>query len=731
MQHDAQSDLRREVYELADACLAGAATDAQRTQLEALVVGNPEARRHYAEFMMDAVGLEEHLAAESATPPTALEPAGNQPGRAAAPAGISLVRGIKLLAHDFVREPVALAVIVLVMISGGVLFWNLSQRNPQTASGPGASGSGEPRASARGGDSGSRNVSNSPVGPRAGSSEQTPPGANAPGSPKKDAPRLPVIARLTRSVGAAWDQPSSPDDGATLIAGQKLHLKQGLAEIAFESGVTVVLEGPAEFELGGPASGVRGQGAGVGSPGAVESDRNACALSLGKLVARVPGQARGFTVQTPTMTVVDLGTEFGVAVKPIAASPPVSSLPPSASSTTEVHVLLGEVRVMPEPVASVPAPQSEIGAPAAAGHLKSEILKAGEAIIGGPAGKNPRRIQAQPGRFVRKLPGTPLAPLATWPKDGPLKPGDIVAAARGSNRFRLFKIDPQNGQQQLLAEGFPYRQAAVDHGLNWRSVAVEPDGHVLVGVNGLGAKNAGVLRIDPRNGQIGVLTSGGMLTQGSINGLAVAEDGAIYASYETSVLDESDQIVKIDPVSGEVTPLARFGANITGICFDANNQPQGASPRLSPAQTPRNLVAGSTRDSRLGFIEVVPEPKITAWPFDPSHGQLASVVVNREGRMFVGAALPQPPGQHVIYEAARDAQHTVKRLAEVPGWSGTLVCEPDGNLLVGPGHGDRRLHRVDCHTGELTLVSTGGMLEEETFLAVVPGRPAATPEETR
>jgi hypothetical protein len=60
-----------------------------------------------------------------------------------------------------------------------------------------------------------------------------------------------------------------------------------------------------------------------------------------------------------------------------------------------------------------------------------------------------------------------------------------------------------------------------------------------------------------------------------------------------------------------------------------------------------------------------------------------------------------------------------------------MVCEPDGNLLVGPGHGDKRLHRVDCHTGKLSLVSTGGMLEEETFLTVVPGQPSAALEETR
>ena len=68
---------------------------------------------------------------------------------------------------------------------------------------------------------------------------------------------------------------------------------RGLAEIEFDCGARVILQGPAGLRL--------------------LSGRSARLLK-GKLTARVPARARGFTVLTPHNKVVDLGTEFGLSV---------------------------------------------------------------------------------------------------------------------------------------------------------------------------------------------------------------------------------------------------------------------------------------------------------------------------------------------------------------------------------------------------------------------------------
>src|SRR5262249_15169374 len=72
-------------------------------------------------------------------------------------------------------------------------------------------------------------------------------------------------------------------------------LRSGRLTLAFFSGVTLTVEGPAEVEL-------------------VAADRVLC--HYGKLRARVPPGAEGFTVQAAGYEVVDLGTEFGLNLEP-------------------------------------------------------------------------------------------------------------------------------------------------------------------------------------------------------------------------------------------------------------------------------------------------------------------------------------------------------------------------------------------------------------------------------
>jgi hypothetical protein len=116
------------------------------------------------------------------------------------------------------------------------------------------------------------------------------------------------VAVLLQAPGAIWDKTDMPlRVGAPLRPGW-LHLSAGAAQIEFYSGATVILQGPADFEL-------------------VSQTRANC--TRGILRATVPPQAQGFSIGAPHLDLVDRGTEFGMKV--------------GDGATTEVQVFQGKV----------------------------------------------------------------------------------------------------------------------------------------------------------------------------------------------------------------------------------------------------------------------------------------------------------------------------------------------------------------------------------------------------
>ena len=117
-------------------------------------------------------------------------------------------------------------------------------------------------------------------------------------------------AQLVATSNCRWaDAATAIPAGGNLQPGQRIDLAAGEARIAFRRGAVVALRGPGVME--------------------VLSDRGA-RLLVGALTAKAEGeQARGFTVQTPTMKLTDLGTEFGVRVQ--------------RDGIQEVHVFRGRV----------------------------------------------------------------------------------------------------------------------------------------------------------------------------------------------------------------------------------------------------------------------------------------------------------------------------------------------------------------------------------------------------
>ena len=131
--------------------------------------------------------------------------------------------------------------------------------------------------------------------------------ARTPPAEVPPSPRLPgSVACVTAMHGTAWSDVAGDADPTahpalfdSLFPGKQLVLRRGLVGITFDSGAELILEGPVACE--------------VTSSSAVRLDR-------GRLTATVHAQASAgtaetrFTVKTPTATVTDVGTAFGVAV---------------------------------------------------------------------------------------------------------------------------------------------------------------------------------------------------------------------------------------------------------------------------------------------------------------------------------------------------------------------------------------------------------------------------------
>jgi hypothetical protein len=120
-----------------------------------------------------------------------------------------------------------------------------------------------------------------------------------------------VPAQIVAMSGPVWvaDAPAR-HEGDSLQAGGLLALERGLAEIFFASGATVVLEGPAVFEI---------------------VDGGTGKLGRGRLAATLDQPTGPFSIHTPSAVITDRGTQFGVEV--------------DAAGKTEVRVFAGLVEL--------------------------------------------------------------------------------------------------------------------------------------------------------------------------------------------------------------------------------------------------------------------------------------------------------------------------------------------------------------------------------------------------
>lgn len=116
-------------------------------------------------------------------------------------------------------------------------------------------------------------------------------------------------ATLRRALGVRWSGTTGAYREGDVLPAGKLQFDDGVAEIDFFCGATLIVEGPAKLDL--------------------ESDWSV-RVDGGRLRASVPPAARGFVVKAVGSEIVDLGTEFALEV---------------GSQNARVEVIDGEVEL--------------------------------------------------------------------------------------------------------------------------------------------------------------------------------------------------------------------------------------------------------------------------------------------------------------------------------------------------------------------------------------------------
>ena len=122
-------------------------------------------------------------------------------------------------------------------------------------------------------------------------------------------PTTSAVAVLTQAVDVEWEPGAEPQSVGAALSPGWLRLKSGLAQIEFNDGARVIVEGPAELEI---------------------RSRGEAYCRAGRLSAQVPQAAQGFKIGSPRLSIVDLGTALGLQVR---------------EGATEVHVFEGRVQL--------------------------------------------------------------------------------------------------------------------------------------------------------------------------------------------------------------------------------------------------------------------------------------------------------------------------------------------------------------------------------------------------
>lgn len=189
-----------------------------------------------------------------------------------------------------------------------------------------------------------------------------------------------AVATVARLETVTWGDGAPIQTGKGITKGHRLRFASGLVELQVGARGRMVVEGPADLEFTAP-------------------DRSV--LRRGRVVMRVTPAGHGYRMETPQGAVVDLGTEFGVAV--------------GDDGKVETHVLEGEVEAYPNGGGMV-------------------LLKRDDALSFSNGGE---RIKADGGEFYTSLPPVrgSKSQAIHWSFDDPSDPGDLELKRMNDSRL--------------------------------------------------------------------------------------------------------------------------------------------------------------------------------------------------------------------------------------------------------------------------------------------------------
>jgi len=165
------------------------------------------------------------------------------------------------------------------------------------------------------------------------------------------------LGRITATRNCRWASPMRGTGyDAPLRAGDRLDLEAGLAEITFNSGVTVILEGPASLDL---------------------RDASEAVLVNGQLAAKIPLDAHQPRLRAGRFEAFEPGAEFGMV---------------AGNHGGELHVFRGQLS------ATVFGNAGE--------QVSAMQLDSAEGVRVTPASNTPAKLVADDDRFVRSLSST-------------------------------------------------------------------------------------------------------------------------------------------------------------------------------------------------------------------------------------------------------------------------------------------------------------------------------------
>lgn len=215
------------------------------------------------------------------------------------------------------------------------------------------------------------------------------------------------LGKATFSMDAQWSVDGAYRAAGSTVglgAGSTLHIRQGQARIALGSSATALIEGPATLSV------------------ISEKSLN---LEEGRGRFLIVSQNGELKITTPSLTAVDLGTEFGVEVH--------------RGGADELHVIAGKVRLNLN------------------GNSQVSVLSAGEAARGSSAGAiemvplDEKRFRKELGQFESVMSGPFVR--ADWKMEygNPLVSEAGMDGENFSAFMQLPKPEPSDGKSVLLA----------------------------------------------------------------------------------------------------------------------------------------------------------------------------------------------------------------------------------------------------------------------------------------